>query len=167
MKKLAVALAVLGLFTSSCGAGSDKKADAELKKSKDRIAELEEAASSTSTEPRTTVAPRTTAPPTTAAPTTAAPTTAAPTTAPPTTAAPVSQAVMPDVVCMNLQDAQDFIQSETGVFYSRSEDATGAGRNQVLDSNWIVVAQRPAVGTPIGEGDAVLSSVKLEEPNDC
>lgn len=74
---------------------------------------------------------------------------------------------MPNVVCMNLQAAQDFIQSETGVFYSRSEDATGAGRSQLIDSNWIVVAQRPAPGTPIGEGDAVLSAVKLGEPNDC
>ena len=74
---------------------------------------------------------------------------------------------MPDVVCMNLQVAQDFIQSETGVFLSLSEDATGAGRSQIIDSNWIVVAQRPDVGTPIGEGDAVLSAVKLDEPNNC
>lgn len=74
---------------------------------------------------------------------------------------------MPDVVCMNLQAAQDFIQSEIGVFYSRSEDATGAGRSQLIDSNWIVVAQRPAPGTPIDEGDAALSAVKLGESNDC
>lgn len=74
---------------------------------------------------------------------------------------------MPDVMCMNLQDAQDFIQSETDVFFSRSEDATGQGRNQIIDSNWIVVGQRPAVDTPIGEGDAVLSVVKIGEPNPC
>jgi hypothetical protein len=67
---------------------------------------------------------------------------------------------------MNLQAAQDLIQQH-GVFYSRSEDATAQGRMQVNDRNWIVVAQNPAPGTPIGEGDAVLSVVKLGEPNPC
>lgn len=79
--------------------------------------------------------------------------------------APVEQAPdpvkvpMPDVIGMNLQDAQDLIQ-ESGVFFSRSEDATGAGRLQVIDSNWTVVAQTPAPGELIGEGDAVLSVTK-------
>lgn len=73
---------------------------------------------------------------------------------------------MPSVVCMNLQAAQDLIQT-AGVFYSRSEDATGRGRSQVVDRNWVVVSQRPAPGTPIGEGDAVLSVVKVGEPTDC
>lgn len=69
-------------------------------------------------------------------------------------------------MCMNLQDAQDLIQ-ENGVFFSRSADASGKGRNQVVDSNWIVVGQTPAVGALIGEGDAVLSVVKIGEPNPC
>ncbi|WP_260870325.1 PASTA domain-containing protein [Gordonia paraffinivorans] len=73
---------------------------------------------------------------------------------------------MPNVVCMNLQDAQDTIQ-EAGVFYSRSKDATGQGRSQILDRNWIVVGQTPGPGTPFGEGEAVLSVVKIGEPNDC
>lgn len=67
---------------------------------------------------------------------------------------------------MGLQDAQDLIQ-EHGVFFSRSFDATGAGRMQVLDRNWIVVSQEPAPGTPIGEGDANLGAVKIGEPNNC
>jgi len=67
--------------------------------------------------------------------------------------------VMPDVMCMDLQDAQDAIQ-RYGVSYSRSEDATGQGRMQVIDSNWIVVAQSPRPGAAISEGDAVLSVVK-------
>jgi hypothetical protein len=50
------------------------------------------------------------------------------------------------------------------VFYSRSEDATGQGRHQVLDRNWIVVGQSPLAGALIGEGDAVLSVVKYGEP---
>ncbi|MEU4314861.1 PASTA domain-containing protein [Nocardia sp. NPDC024068] len=73
---------------------------------------------------------------------------------------------MPDVVCLNLQDAQDRIQA-AGVFFSRSEDATGAGRRQIADRNWVVVGQNPAAGLPVGEGDAVLSVVKTGEPGDC
>ncbi|MFI6173568.1 PASTA domain-containing protein [Nocardia sp. NPDC051052] len=80
--------------------------------------------------------------------------------------APTAQALMPNVVCMNLQAAQNKIQ-EGGVWYSRSTDATGKGRMQVLDANWIVVAQTPAPGVPIGEGDAVLSVVKIGERNPC
>lgn len=160
MKKTLLAFVAIAMLLTSCGAESSDSS-AELDAAEQRIADLEAEASAS-----TTAAPESEAPVTFASPpTTAAPTTAAPTTAPPTTAAP--GALMPDVVCMNLQDAQDLIQSETGVFLSLSEDATGQGRNQVIDSNWVVVDQRPAVGTPIGEGDAVLSAVKLDEPNPC
>jgi hypothetical protein len=74
--------------------------------------------------------------------------------------------LMPDVVCMNLQDAQDEIQDH-GVFFSGSVDATGQGRSQIIDSNWVVVDQSPAPGLPIGEGDAELSVVKYGETTDC
>ncbi|MFD6451591.1 MULTISPECIES: PASTA domain-containing protein [unclassified Nocardia] len=67
---------------------------------------------------------------------------------------------------MNLQEAQNRIQA-AGVFFSRSTDATGKGRAQVLDRNWVVVAQNPAPGVPIGEGQAVLSVVKYGESNQC
>lgn len=96
----------------------------------------------------------------------------APVVAPPaqtTTPAPVAPpvvAVMPPVVCMNLQAAQDLIQA-AGVFFSRSQDATGKGRAQVLDRNWVVVAQTPLAGSTVGEGEAVLSVVKEGEPGDC
>lgn len=73
---------------------------------------------------------------------------------------------MPAVVCMNLQDAQNRIQ-RAGVFYSRSTDASGRGRAQISDRNWIVVAQSPAPGSPVTEGQAVLSVVKVGEPNSC
>jgi hypothetical protein len=76
------------------------------------------------------------------------------------------EGLMPDVVCMNLQDAQDTIQTK-GVFFSRSRDATGEGRRQLIDSNWQVVAQTPAPGTPIGEFEAVLEVVKFGEPSPC
>jgi len=73
---------------------------------------------------------------------------------------------MPDVVCMGLQDAQDEIQ-DRGVFFSKSEDATGDGRRQLWDRNWIVVGQDPEAGVPIGENEAVLFVVKKDEDNDC
>lgn len=75
--------------------------------------------------------------------------------------------LMPFVVCMNLQDAQNEIQDH-GVFASSSKDATGQGRNQIIDSNWQVVAQDPDTGAPIGEFDATLFVVKYgEQPNPC
>ncbi len=84
-------------------------------------------------------------------------------TPPPTTS---QVAIMPNVVCLNLQDAQNAIQA-AGVFFSRSSDATGRDRSQLVDRNWIVVGQNPSPGTPFGEGEAVLSAVKIGEPNNC
>lgn len=83
-----------------------------------------------------------------------------------TTTAAAEPATMPNVVCMNLQAAQNAIQ-RAGVFFSRSEDATGEGRSQIVDSNWIVVSQTPPAGSPVTEGQAVLSAVKIGEPNPC
>jgi hypothetical protein len=82
----------------------------------------------------------------------------------PTTTVTVAPVVhyMPDVTGMNLQAAQDKIH-DAGVFYSKSWDATGAQRHQVLDSDWTVVAQTPAAGTAFGEGDATLAVVKVGE----
>ena len=76
--------------------------------------------------------------------------------------ADAADAIMPNVVCMNLQDAQDLIQ-ESGNWLSLSKDATGADRMQIRDSNWFVVAQTPETGTPFGEGDAVLSVLKHDD----
>ena len=119
--------------------------------------------SSSDSETATTAVAATVAP-TTLAPTTAAPApTAAPTTAAPATTVP---AIMPEVVCMNLQDAQNKIQ-ENGVFFSDSFDASGEGRMQINDSNWIVVSQTPAAGSIITEGSANLGAVKGGEPNPC
>ena len=146
--RLGAAIAVVGslvFVAAACGSSSDSASE--------------------STVAPTTVAPTTAAPEITAAPTTAAPTTSAgpaTTTAP----APATTAIMPDVVCINLQDAQDTIQ-EAGVFFSDSFDATGEGRMQINDSNWTVVSQTPAPGSPITEGSANLGAVKEGEPNPC
>lgn len=98
----------------------------------------------------------------------APPTTTTTTTVPPPAPAPAPRvsATMPNVLCMNLQSAQNAIQAR-GVFYSRSRDATGQGRSQIIDSNWVVVDQYPAPGSPIGEGTAVLSVVQYGEGGPC
>jgi beta-lactam-binding protein with PASTA domain len=92
--------------------------------------------------------------------------TAAPVTVTTEPAAEAASAIMPDVTCKNLQVAQDTIQA-AGVFFSRSSDATGQGRSQLIDSNWTVVSQTPAAGSPVGEAEAVLAAVKIGESGDC
>lgn len=155
-KKFSALMVAVAFVLTACTAASDGNTSEKLDSANRRIAELEaEKAENSpargSSEPSTNE-PK---PESTAAPTTEA------------TKPAATEALMPNVVCMNLQEAQDFIQSETGVFLSLSEDATGQGRMQIVDSNWIVVSQTPSPGTPIDEGDAVLSAVKLNEPNDC
>jgi len=80
---------------------------------------------------------------------------------------PEAVAVMPDIPCgTDLQLAQDMVQ-EAGVFFSRSVDATGQGRYQVMDRNWTVVESQPPAGTPIGEDEAVFHVVKDDEFTGC
>lgn len=159
-------LVLAGLLLVGCGDGSSES-------SAEKAARTDSAAL---TLPSTTAPPETA--PTTAAPTTVPTTTAAPTTAPTTTVVPATApppapppppapaSLMPAVVCMNLQEAQDAIQ-RTGVFFSQSFDATGQGRMQLVDSNWVVVSQDPPPGTPITEGQANLGAVKYGEPGTC
>lgn len=134
----------------------------------DQSADTVAAAETTAEAPADTTA-ETLAPDTTAAPSaTAAPETTAAASTESTTELNIAggndpeDSLMPDVICMNLQEAQDEIQDH-GVFFSRSVDASGQDRMQIMDSNWIVVDQTPAPGTKIGEGDAVLSVVKIGE----
>ena len=69
---------------------------------------------------------------------------------------------MPDVVCLDLQTAQDLIQDQ-GVFLSKSVDASGQDRRQIIDSHWVVVAQNIQVGAPIDEGKVILTVLKEDE----
>lgn len=53
---------------------------------------------------------------------------------------------MPNEVGKTLQEAQDDVQAVSGNagFWSNSEDALGANRSQILDSNWkVVCSQKP------------------------
>ena len=58
---------------------------------------------------------------------------------------------MPDLRGSVLQNAQDGIQKLTDnqIFVTTSHDATGSGRQQVLDSNWKVCSQNIAPGQTI------------------
>ncbi|MGY2129405.1 hypothetical protein [Blastococcus sp. SYSU DS0617] len=67
----------------------------------------------------------------------------APTT-PTTPAVPAVDFAMPDVVGMDLQSAQNLVQTHN-VWLSVSHDLLGS-RNQVLDSGWIVCDQNIAPG---------------------
>ena len=69
---------------------------------------------------------------------------------------------MPNVVCVDLQTAQDLIQDQ-GVFFSKSVDASGQDRRQIIDSHWVVVAQNIQVGASIDEGNVILSVLKKDE----
>ena len=72
---------------------------------------------------------------------------------------------MPNVICLTLQMAQNLIQDQ-GVFLSYSQDATGQNRNQLVDSNWIVIEQNLRPGEQFSEGDAVLQVLKTDEAKD-
>lgn len=70
---------------------------------------------------------------------------------------------MPLVVGMNLQLAQDLLQS-LGSYIMDQTDAAGLERWQIIDSNWKVCRQSPAVGKIVPQSITVtLASVKLAE----
>jgi hypothetical protein len=77
---------------------------------------------------------------------------------------PVSEyLIMPNLVGMNLQLAQDLLQSK-GSYLMDQEDFKGLGRFQLIDSNWKVCSQSPSAGKRISTSAVVtLSSVKLSE----
>ena len=75
-----------------------------------------------------------------------------------------TRGVVPDVVCLDLQTAQDTMQA-AGFINLTSRDAAGQDRRQVVDRNWVVVAQSVAPGgTPDPTTRILLSAVKFGEP---
>lgn len=73
---------------------------------------------------------------------------------------------MPNLVGANLQEAQDAIQALTGnaIFFTKSHDATGAGRHQILDRDWKVCSQNVPPGTKITADTAIdFGAAKLDE----
>ncbi|WP_432863621.1 PASTA domain-containing protein [Microbispora rosea] len=63
----------------------------------------------------------------------------------PTKPPAVEKAVLPDVVGMNLQAAQDTMQA-VGFYVLDDQDDTGQHRLQVFDRNWVVTRQEPPAG---------------------
>lgn len=109
-----------------------------------------------------TAAPVTTtaAPPTTPTP---AP---VPTVASTTVAAPAVDFTMPSLVGIDLQTAQNTIQTY-GVFYTVSHDLLGS-RNQVLDSNWIVCDQNVPAGQQVtGEVEGAIDFGVVKRDETC
>jgi len=70
---------------------------------------------------------------------------------------------MPRLVGRNLQAAQDTLQSR-GSYFLDQQDATGAGRRQLLDRDWKVCSQQPKAGRKVVITTRVtLKAVKLSE----
>ncbi len=73
---------------------------------------------------------------------------------------------MPDLVGRTLQNAQDSIQALTAdaIFFTGSVDALGAGRSQILDSNWQVCSQNVSAGAEFSADSKIeFAAVKLTE----
>ncbi|HEY3563182.1 MAG TPA: PASTA domain-containing protein [Kribbella sp.] len=91
-------------------------------------------------------------------------TTAQPSPTPPSATRPsVRVGVVPNVVGLNHQLAQDTMQA-AGFYFLTEEDATGQGRLLINDRNWVVVSQQPAGGTKAApDTKIVLRSKKIGE----
>ncbi|HEY3034651.1 MAG TPA: PASTA domain-containing protein, partial [Streptosporangiaceae bacterium] len=76
---------------------------------------------------------------------------------------PVTVGVVPDVVCRDLQSAQELLRT-AGFANLASRDGTGAGRAQLVDQNWLVIAQSAAAGSRPDPGRKItLTVVKYGE----
>ena len=82
---------------------------------------------------------------------------------PPASSAPTQTAVVPNVVGVNHQLAQDTLQA-AGFYHLTEEDATGQGRLLINDRKWVVVTQEPKRGTRAPtDTTIVLRSKKIGE----
>jgi PASTA domain len=76
----------------------------------------------------------------------------------------VEAGAVPNVVCKDLQTAQDTLQ-EAGFYNLGSQDGSGQGRSQLIDRNWVVTKQSvPAGSRPDPATRVVLTAVKFGEP---
>jgi len=78
------------------------------------------------------------------------------------TEAATKQGDLPDLTGEDLQTAQDTAQAH-GFYDLASSDATGEGRNQVLDRNWVVCSQNPGPGQHRTDAAIAFSVVKIGE----
>lgn len=85
------------------------------------------------------------------------------------TAAAEPSWTMPNLIGLDLQGAQDAIQSLTrgAVWYSGSTDLTGKGRAQILDRNWQVCSSTPVAGATITSSTAIKFGVVRIDTEKC
>jgi hypothetical protein len=81
-------------------------------------------------------------------------TTTAPTPEPVPETADTGQIVVPEVVGLDHQLAQDTMQA-AGLYALAEEDATGQGRLLLWDRNWTVVSQDPPAGTSVSADQTI------------
>jgi hypothetical protein len=82
---------------------------------------------------------------------------------PPLTTSTARVGVVPNVVGVNHQLAQDTMQA-AGFYFLTEEDASGQGRLLLNDRNWVVVSQSPAGGTTAAlDTKILLRSKKIGE----
>ncbi|GAA2540766.1 hypothetical protein GCM10010435_05260 [Winogradskya consettensis] len=76
----------------------------------------------------------------------------------------VEKGVVPDVVCHDLQEAQDALRG-AGFFVVVAKDGLGQGRYPLVDRNWIVLGQSAKAGSsPEKKATIQLTVVKFGEP---
>ena len=74
---------------------------------------------------------------------------------------------LPNFMCFDLQEAQDSLQA-AGFWKVTSEDASGEGRNQVVDRHWTVVGQRPGPTNNAAKStEILLRALRDDEPKSC
>ena len=76
---------------------------------------------------------------------------------------------MPNLIGMDLQGAQDAIQSLTRgeVWYSGSTDLTGQRRKQISDGNWVVCTSTPPPGAKLNASTEINFGVVRIDTESC
>lgn len=98
--------------------------------------------------------------PTPTAPSAPAPTTASPKKTKSAGSKGTGSVTVPDFSStQDYQEAQDLARG-LGLSVLPAEDALGADRLPFLDSNWIVVGQKPKAGSTVAKGSSVTMTVK-------
>ena len=134
--RFAVALVLAGLTATGCGTNADES-----------VADAVASATSAVASAAPTLSPPSVP---SAVPSKAAPTAGA--VVPTKRAAP---GVVPKVVGMDHQLAQDTMQA-AGFYTLSEEDATGQGRALLYDRNWVVIGQSPKAGTKASQDVSVV-----------
>lgn len=76
---------------------------------------------------------------------------------------------MPNLIGVDLQGAQDAIQSLTrgAAWYSGSTDLTGKGRAQISDRNWVVCTSTPPPGSKFNASTEINFGVVRIDTESC